>query len=183
MGKRSNFNESENLDMNLHIRKMTEKDPIVISNAFEEQGWHKPVELYHKYVKEQGCGERISLVAELEGEFAGYVNVLWSSYYDYFRECNIPEVCDFNVLKKYQQRGIGSKLMDKAEEIIREKSRVAGIGVGLFSDYGNAQILYIKRGYIPDGKGIHNGERYVKYGDSIIVDDDIVLYLKKQLMN
>jgi len=73
--------------------------------------------------------------------------------------------------------------MDKAEEIIREKSRVAGIGVGLFSDYGNAQILYIKRGYIPDGKGIHNGERYVKHGDSIIVDDDIVLYLKKQLMN
>ncbi|WP_334074380.1 GNAT family N-acetyltransferase [Paenibacillus sp. A14] len=160
---------------------MTEKDPLVISKAFEEQGWHKPVELYQKYVEEQHRGERVALVAELGGEFAGYVNVIWNSYYDYFRECNIPEVSDFNVLQKYRRRGIGSKLMDKAEEIIRERSRVAGIGVGLFSDYGNAQVLYVKRGYIPDGRGIHNGERYLKYGDSIVVDDDIVLYFKKLL--
>jgi len=167
--------------MNVSIRKMNETDPIVISKAFEEQGWHKPVQLYERYLEEQQCGERVALIAEYEGAFAGYVNVLWSSYYDYFRECNIPEVNDFNVLEKFRRKGIGSKLMDRAEEIISERSQVAGIGVGLFSDYGNAQVLYVKRGYIPDGRGIHNGERYLQYGDNIVVDDDIVLYFKKQL--
>jgi hypothetical protein len=41
--------------------------------------------------------------------------------------------------------------MDKAEDIIKGRSSIAEIGVGIFSDYGNAQILYVKRGYVPDG--------------------------------
>jgi hypothetical protein len=73
--------------------------------------------------------------------------------------------------------------MDRAEEIIKERSDIAGIGVGVFSDYGNAQILYAKRGYVPDGKGIHNGQRYIGYGETTIIDDDVVLYLTKKLNN
>ncbi|GIP18174.1 N-acetyltransferase [Paenibacillus montaniterrae] len=167
--------------MNLLIRKITESDPIIISNAFKEQGWEKPELLYETYITEQYNGERITLIAELDGEFAGYVNVIWNSYYPAFREKKIPEVNDFNVLIKYRGLGIGSRLMDKAEEIISEKSAIAGIGVGIFSDYGVAQVLYVKRGYIPDGKGIHNGKDYVKYGDKVLIDDDIVLYLTKKL--
>ena len=30
---------------------------------------------------------------------------------------------------------------------------IVGIGVGLYPDYGSAQRLYIKRGYLPDGHG------------------------------
>lgn len=71
--------------------------------------------------------------------------------------------------------------MDKSENIIKERSEIAGIGVGLFSDYGNAQILYAKRGYIPDGKGIYNSHRYIERGDTVIIDDDVALYLIKKL--
>lgn len=46
---------------------------------------------------------------------------------------------------------------------------------------GNAQILYANRGYVPDGRGSHNGQRYIEYGDKIVVDDDVVLYLTKAL--
>jgi GNAT superfamily N-acetyltransferase len=167
--------------MNLSIREITEADPLNISNAFKEQGWEKPISQYERYIIEQRNGDRVTLIAEVNGVFVGYVNVIWESYYPAFMERNIPEVNDFNVLLKYRRLGIGSKLMDRAEEIISERSSIAGIGVGVFSDYGNAQVLYVKRGYVPDGKGIHNGQHYIKYGDSIVIDDDIVLYLTKRL--
>jgi ribosomal protein S18 acetylase RimI-like enzyme len=167
--------------MNLLIRVLNEDDATIISTAFQEQGWNKPIDQYQMYFSEQGRGERVTLVAEVDGVFAGYVNVVWKSHYSYFRENNIPEINDFNVLIKFRRMGTGSKLMDRAEEIISERSAVAGIGVGVFSDYGNAQVLYVKRGYIPDGNGIHNGQRYIQFGESIVVDDDIVLYFTKSL--
>ncbi|GIP53344.1 GNAT family N-acetyltransferase [Paenibacillus vini] len=167
--------------MNLKIRKLAEHDPWIISNAFKEQGWEKPAAQFERYVSEQSNGDRTTLIAEIDGVFAGHVNVIWESYYPAFKERNIPEVNDFNVLLKFQRLGIGSKLMDKAEEVIRERSSLAGIGVGVFGDYGNAQVLYVKRGYVPDGKGIHDGQHYIKYGDSVVINDDIVLYLIKTL--
>ncbi|TFE19254.1 GNAT family N-acetyltransferase [Cohnella luojiensis] len=167
--------------MNLLIREINENDPIIISHAFKEQGWNKPVAQYERYITEQINGERVTLIAEIDGVFVGYVNVLWESYYPEFMEKSIPEINDFNVLVKYRGLGIGSKLMDKAEEIIKEKSLIAGIGVGLFSDYGIAQVLYVRRGYIPDRKGIHNGKNYIRYGESVVIDDDIVLYFTKKL--
>jgi len=167
--------------MTLLIREINENDPIIISNAFIEQGWVKPIDQYEKYYIEQKKGDRVTLIAEIDGAFVGYVNVLWDSYYPAFREQNIPEINDFNVLIKFRGLGIGSKLMDKAEEVIKGRSPIAGIGVGVFADYGIAQVLYVKRGYIPDGKGIHNGQYYINYGDTVVIDDDIVLYFTKRL--
>ncbi|WP_254778172.1 GNAT family N-acetyltransferase [Paenibacillus sp. cl141a] len=137
--------------MNITIREINENDPRKISKAFQGQGWNKPVAQYESYIQEQNNGERVTLIAEVDGEFVGYVNVIWRSYYPSFKEQNIPEINDFNVLIKYQRLGIGSKLMDRAEEIISQRSSIVGIGVGLFSDYGKAQVLYVKRGYVPDG--------------------------------
>ncbi len=58
---------------------------------------------------------------------------------------------------------------------------IAGIGVGLIADYGAAQILYVKRGYLPDGNGISQRGKYLKHTDQVTVDDDLVLYLRKNL--
>lgn len=167
--------------MEIMIRELREEDAQIISNSFKEQGWEKPVDLYMNYLEEQNRGERVSLIAEVDGAFAGYVNVIWKSYYPSFVERGIPEINDLNVLITYRRQGIGSQLMDKAEEIMKGRSGIAGIGVGLTPDYGNAQILYVRRGYIPDGKGIHNGQHYITNGESAVVNDDLVMYLTKQL--
>ncbi|WP_152391882.1 GNAT family N-acetyltransferase [Paenibacillus guangzhouensis] len=167
--------------MNIQCRRIHKGDPAIISRAFAEQGWNKPQSLYERYVEEHRKGERVTIITEVDGAFAGYVNVLWHSGYPSFHEQGIPEINDFNVLIQYRRQGIGSILMDEAEAVIRERSAVAGIGVGLFSDYGNAQILYAKRGYVPDGKGIYSADRYVGYGDMVRIDDDIALYLTKAL--
>ncbi|MCF7755760.1 GNAT family N-acetyltransferase [Paenibacillus xylanexedens] len=167
--------------MTIHIRLLNESDPVIISKAFQEQGWGRSPEQYLHYLAEQQNGERVTLVAELNGEFAGYVNVLWNSSYPSFREQGIPEINDFNVLMKFQRQGIGSRLMDRAEEVILERTDVAGIGVGVFSDYGKAQVLYVHRGYIPDGHGVHKHDHYIQPGEETIMDDDVVLYLTKKL--
>jgi len=98
-----------------------------------------------------------------------------------FREAGIPEIADFNVLIKYQRKGIGTRLMDEAERRIAQRSSIAGIGVGLTSDYGAAQVLYVKRGYVPDGHGICSDGQSLEYGEQISIDDDLVLYLTKVL--
>lgn len=163
------------------IRSMNENDPRIISDAFASQGWHKPAELYGKYVNEQTAGLRESLVAEANGQFAGYVNIVWQSDYEYFIALDIPEIQDFNVLIKFRRLGIGTLLLDEAEAIIARRSELAGIGVGLFSDYGAAQSMYVRRGYIPDGRGIYRNGEYLRYGQQTVVDDDLNLYFVKSL--
>jgi len=55
------------------------------------------------------------------------------------------------------------------------------IGVGLHPGYKQAQKLYAKRGYIPDGRGVTYCDRYVEEGASVVLDDDLVLHLTKRL--
>lgn len=167
----------------LKIRRQNPHDAEQIAAAFVEQGWKdKTARQYEQYYKWQEAGVRDVLIAEFKGAFAGYLTIVWSSTYAYFKEKGIPEIVDFNVLKKYQRLGIGTALMDAAENRIREVSTIVGIGVGLYTDYGPAQILYIKRGYIPDGNGIsHSGETLPK-GASVTVDDGLTLSFTKSLV-
>ncbi|OKP79948.1 GNAT family N-acetyltransferase [Paenibacillus helianthi] len=163
------------------IRMMNDNDPERISEAFRIQGWDKPTDQYVKYEEEQKNGKIVSLIAEVEGDFAGYVNIAWESNYPYFKENNIPEIQDFNVLIKYRRHGIGTMLMDKCEEIIGERFEISGLGVGLFGDYGAAQSLYVHRGYVPDSKGIYKHGGYIQYGQEVVVDDDLNMYFVKKL--
>jgi len=167
--------------LNITTRLIHAGDPKMIAAAFRSQGWEKPVELYDRYLEEQRNGERITLIAEVDGEFAGYVNIIWKPSYPAFQENDIPEINDFNVLIKYRRRGIGSVLLDEAENRAKERSDTVGIGVGLFSDYGPAQVMYVKRGYVPDGKGIYCHQQYVAEGQPVVIDHDIALYLTKKL--
>ncbi len=164
------------------IRSLEETDCQVIANSFTLQGWNKPYSQFKRYLQECRAGTRVTLIAEVDGEFAGYVNILWQSGYPPFVQAGIPEIADFNVLKKYQRRGIGTALMGEAEGIIASRGYLyAGLGVGLYPDYGPAQILYVKRGYIPDGKGIYYNARQVQPGERVAVDDNLTLQLIKKL--
>jgi len=165
------------------IRSLEKNDCEIITQAFNNQGWDKKVERYQEYLKEQTAGKRDVLIALVDGDFAGYLTIVWESYYPYFRENWIPEITDLNVLKKFQRMGIASSLMDIAEKIVSKKSKTIGIRVGLTADYGRAQRLYVKRGYIPDGNGISQNEKCLKWGKTVRVNDNLVLCLTKELKN
>lgn len=165
----------------LLLRPIRATDCPTINFAFSQQGWFKPLGLYESYVRYQEEGSRDVIIAELNGEFAGYLTINWTAGYLPFRERGIPEIVDFNVLKKYQRRGIGTALMEEAERRIRKVSSVAGIGVGVYKDYGPAQILYFHRGYQPDGNGLTVDSKPIPYGSEVKVDDGLVLSLIKEL--
>ena len=163
------------------IEILAKEQIVEIAEAFAQLGWNKPAAQYIRYFEEQKTGKRIVLVATLNGKFAGYLTVVWQSGYPPFKKSGIPEIVDFNVLPSWRRQGIGSELMRAAEILISTCSPVAGIGVGMDSDYGAAQIFYAKRGYLPDGNGLHSGNRKLKHGDVVTVDDSLCLHFTKNL--
>ncbi len=165
----------------VEIHPLRSEDITPIAKAFAELGWDKPASQYKSYLTEQDSGQRLVLVATIEELFAGYVTIVWDSSYPPFWEAGIPEIVDFNVLPNFRRNGIGAQLMNEAECRISERSSIAGIGVGLTSDYSAAHILYIKRGYIPDGHGISYKGNFCQYGEQVIVNDDLGIFFTKLL--
>ena len=128
---------------------------------------------------EQKC---ISLTAVYKGHPAGYINVYITGQGGAFSGKGWPEIVDFGVLEKDQRKGIGSKLMDVAEQIAGQYADTVWLGIGLHNGYGSAQRIYVKRGYIPDGTGVwYQGKPCEQYATKIANDDDLVLFLSKQL--
>lgn len=160
----------------LKLRPLAEPDLLTIPAAFAELGWPgKDEKQYRRYLTEQAAGDREVIVAELGGRFVGYINVVWTSGYQPFRAAGIPEIQDFNVLPAYRRRGVGGALMDAAERLAATRTSVVGLGVGLYADYGSAQRMYAKRGYIPDGRGMMYAGEPVPPGESAVIDDDACL--------
>lgn len=122
----------------LTIRSMVKSDIEKFVNGFTEQGWHKSYELFDEYYKQHEKNEKLVIVAEICGDVCGYVTLLPYTKVGPFAYRNIPEIVDFNVLIKYQKRGIGNKIMDIAENLAKEKSDYVSLGAGLHSGYGSA---------------------------------------------
>jgi GNAT superfamily N-acetyltransferase len=163
------------------IRIFDRQDIPEIAAAFKELGWQKPASQYERYLLEQELKTRVMYIALLQGQFSGYLTISWQSNYAPFRQKSIPEIMDFNVLPKFRRIGIGTQLMDRAETEVAKVSPVAGIGVGMTPDYGAAQRLYVLRGYVPDGNGLCYLARPIQYGQTLKGDDNLVLYLTKEL--
>lgn len=164
----------------LKIRAIQESDISLIVSEFERFQWSKPASTFEGYCKEQSKQERLIWLAFYQEAFAGYVTLKWQSYYQPFNQSKIPEIMDLNVLPPYQKKGIGSALLDLAEKEAFKKSSIVGIGVGLYSDYGPAQKLYIARGYQPDGLGLTYNYKPVEAGSMVCLDDDLVLWFTKK---
>ena len=78
---------------------------------------------------------------------------------------------------------MATAVIEKAESIIFSRSSACGIGVGLHPGYNAAQVLYVKLGYIPDGRGLVYKDQYVRQGQTVRMDDDLVLHFVKRLSN
>ena len=166
----------------LVIRNMEEADTQILTDEEIAQGWNADVTKYLTRLRDQAEGKCVSLTAVYKGHPAGYVNVYLTGLGGAFSGKGWPEIVDFGVLEKYRRKGIGSKLMDIAEQIAGQYADMVWLGVGLHSGYGSAQRMYVKRGYIPDGTGVwYQGKPCEQYAAEIANDDSLVLFLSKQL--
>jgi len=101
---------------------------------------------------------------------------VWESSYAGFRSRGIPLVHQLAVAGPFRRRGVASLLMDAAERLARDRGiATLGITVGVFDEYGPAQRLYGRRGYIPDGRGACHAQRPLRKGMQVTMDDDLHL--------
>ncbi len=166
--------------MNINIKLLEAQDIPGVTAAFDNTVWDVPASFLERFLAEQDRGGRTVLAAYADGDFTGYVTIKWQSDYPPFAEKGIPEINDLRVLPDFRRRGIATALVDEAEKRIFERLPIAGIGVGLYADYGAAQRMYILRGYVPDGLGLFCKGQHVKPGQEVTVDDDLVLYFTKE---
>lgn len=156
----------------------TDVDDLAVGFA----SWPKRRSLFVRYADEAAAGTRVVLVARRGATVLGYVTVLWLSRYGPFAAAEVPEISDFNVLAEHRRAGVGTALMDEAEARVRAAGHhVVGLGVGLYADYGSAQRMYVKRGYVPDGAGVIIDAAAPDPGSMVRLDDDIILMFTKRL--
>lgn len=163
------------------LRSLNENDIPKIVDVFTSLDWYKPFAIYKSYLQEQKDGKRMVWVAFVDERFVGYVTLKWQSSYQPFQKNRIPEINDLNVVPAFQGKGIGSQLLNAAEQKAKERSSIVGIGVGLSADYGRAQQIYVNRGYVPDGRGVTYKNEFIKAGNSVKINDDLVLWLLKKI--
>jgi len=166
----------------LEVKPLEEAHISAMVTAFAQIGWHKPRSLFMEYLAEQARNERFIWIVLEQGQFVGYVTLKLHSLYEPFKAQRIPEIADLNVLPYHRRKGAGSLLLKTAEAKANEFCKTVGIGVGLYADYGSAQRLYVKRHYLPDGKGLTYQYKNVVAGHSYPVDDDLVLWFTKQIV-
>ena len=86
---------------NIVIRDMVETDPKIITHEEHLQGWtDQKIEKYTRRLKDVAEGKCVALVAEYNGNVAGYFNVYPNSMGGAFGGKGLPELVDFGVLQR-----------------------------------------------------------------------------------
>jgi GNAT superfamily N-acetyltransferase len=166
------------------IRELVASDlPKLAAVTDGGPAWHGAWDHWRTtYLPEHESGARVVFVAEAERGLVGYVSLVWRSQYPPFATDDTPDVSDMVVVEGLRGGGIGGALIGACESRARAAGkRQLGIGFGLYADYGRAQRLYVRRGFVPDGRGVTYDNKPVQPGAHYRIDDDLVLWLVKPL--
>ena len=145
-------------------------------------GYYNAPGYFERCIAEQNEGKRAVFIAMLGGKDVAYAMINWQPGYAPFRRLNIPEIQDINTISAARRQGVATALIRHCEDAAREKGfSEIGIGVGLHSGYGNAQRLYVKLGYVPDGAGVTYDREPVTPIEMRPIDDNLSLMMLKSL--
>ncbi len=159
------------------IRQATEADiPLLYGlRAGKTPGY------FERCLEEQRDGRRQVFIVALAGD-AAYGMLNWQPQYALYKKLGMPEIQDIYVIPRARRQGAAGALIAHCENLAREKNcEHIGISVGLYADYGPAQRLYAKLGYLPDGYGITYDRLPVTLGEIRPVDDNLCLMMVKSL--
>ncbi len=163
--------------MSFDIRQASAEDVPALYNLYEQIG--KEDAGYFEACFEKEC---LILIVSKDNKNIGFGVLNFQPKYRFYQKLNIPEIQDLNVVPEEREQGVATALLTAFENIARDQgAEYIGISVGLTKDYGPAQRLYAKQGYIPDGNGITYDREGVVAGQSYPVDDDLSLMLHKEL--
>ena len=165
----------------IKVCELIRDDAGRLCRAFLGTAWERPLTHFELLLAEQESGLRTVLVAKLDDQLAGHASIVWNVAYPFFKLHQIPEIQDLNVVPHLRRRGVASRLLDEAEGRVSINHSQIGIAFGLHPGYGVAQRLYVARGYVPDGQGVFWRDRFPEEGETVMLDDDLILHLIKRL--
>lgn len=99
--------------------------------------------------------------------------------YALYKRLGIPEIQDIFVIESARKQGVATALIKHCETIA--KTDMVGISVPVSTQFGAAQRLYYKLGYVPDGNGVTYDRTIVPYGAAAPVDENLCLMMIKEL--
>jgi GNAT superfamily N-acetyltransferase len=165
------------------IRELTPEDLPALAATSGGSAWSGGDARWPGYLAQHGGGLRVVLLAFEGASPVAYASLLWRSQHQPFAASGIPEIHDLVVAESHRRRGIASAMFAELEDRARRGGRrVIGLGVGLYADYGAAQRLYGRLGYAPDGVGVTYRNHPVAPGETVRLDDDLILWLTKTLV-
>lgn len=154
------------------------RDDVPRLYALYEKIGHKEAGYFERCFDE---GYDIFIIRDGEAD-AGFCVLNFTPIYSLYRKMGFPELQDLNVLPEFRRRGLAGALIDHCEAAARSRGAGGvGISVGLTRDYGAAQRLYVKKGYVPDGFGVTYERESVAAHAMHRVDDNLCLMLYKTL--
>lgn len=167
----------------VEIEPLDRVDLTAILRCEGGNGWKNDASQWAEIIRQHAAGERLVLVASVQGAPVGYGSLLWRSPYPLFAAADIPELHDLVTARRHRHQGIATTLIAALENAARTAGhRHIGLGVGLYADYGPAQRLYGALGYIPDGRGVTYDSVSATPGAAVLLDDDLLLWMVKTLI-
>ncbi|MFA7276091.1 MAG: GNAT family N-acetyltransferase [Pseudobdellovibrionaceae bacterium] len=160
-------------------------EDISALNSCIETGGHSTEDNYFtRSLSEQESGKRVVFAAwSGAGRVQGYVHLNFNPLYRPFARLGLPEIQDLFVHPDFRRQGLGGHLVEACERHARGiGTSEIGIGVGITPEFGSAQRLYARLGYIPDGAGVVFEREGIRSGEVRPLDDRLCLMLTKTLV-
>jgi GNAT superfamily N-acetyltransferase len=168
----------------MFIRQAAADDIPALDAIALAQNSRKASDYFAQCLEEQAAGRRLVFVAgQGNAAPAGYGMLNFHPQYALYKRLGIPEIQDLNVMPDARKQGLATAIINRCELIALERGcEHIGISVGLYADYGPAQRLYVRLGYVPDGYGVTYDRQPVRPGEMRPVDDDLCLMMVKSFM-
>lgn len=166
----------------LHIAPLTAGDIPALAGTDGAGLLVREEAFWRRALDEQSRGERSVAIARDGEAIRGYGHLIWKSSYGGFGAAHVPEIRDLVVADQARRQGTGTSLVVHLGRTAHGAgARLIGTGVGLNEAYGAAQRLFVKLGFMPDGRGLTSGNAPVFPGDSVVADDTLLLWLVRDL--
>jgi ribosomal protein S18 acetylase RimI-like enzyme len=140
---------------------------------------------HREYFAMQQTGEAVCLIAWLEGRPVGHVLMRWKGTWTEPMASqlqNCPHLSALVVDPEHRSRGIGTQLMEMAEDLARRRGYTQ-IGLSVSTDNDRARALYARRGYRDAGFGVcRKRRRYLDENRREQFYEEECVYLVKPIL-
>ena len=163
--------------------RVCEESDIPSLYTLTKTGGHSIEDAYFETAfKEQVDGKRLVFLIFKEDILSGYAHLNFHPQYLPFSRLGIPEIQDIFVHPDFRRLGLAAHLISACEAEAKSRGITdIGIRVGVTYQFGTAQRLYHRMGYMPDGAGVVFDRQNVQSGDIRPIDERLCLMLVKSI--